>query len=117
MSRYGKQKVHRTRRGVRIRPWIPLTDVDIRDYNSLDLDTMSMDDLKKLRRGLEDLRCLMERCEPADHCSIEHRFWDRRLSKVDDFLGGILYLLERLGDTTSKGPVSAVFRRLPAAAY
>ena len=91
---------------------IPLNEIDIGDFHSIDLDKMSVNDLKALQYHLEDLRYEMECNEPADRGSIEYRFWDHRLCKVEDFLDSVLDLLEKLGEHTS-GPIYTAFRSLP----
>ena len=94
---------------------IPLTEIDIGDFNSLDLDTMSVRDLKALRIHLEDLLSEILCTEPADRRSIEYRFWSHRLFRVESFLAGVQDLLGRLGNTAAKGPLCNAFRYLPVA--
>ena len=98
---------------MKIRPWIPLTENDIGGFNSIDLDKMNMEELKALQYRLEDLRYDMECNEPSDPGSVEYRFWDRRLSKVEDFLDDVQDLVEKLEGAPCQKPAYAAFRSLP----
>ena len=106
-------RVHRKRNGNKIRPYIPLTDNDIGDFNSLDLDKMRIEELKALKYSLEILHYDMVLSEPADRNSIEYRFWKRRLTKAEDFHANVQNLLFVLRDVSFKGPVYNAFRYLP----
>ena len=90
--------------------YIPLTENDIGGFNSIDLDRMTLEDLKELEYRLEDLRYDMECSEPADSGSIEYRFWDRRLCKVEDFLDSVQDLIEELEGPSVRRPVFAAYR-------
>ena len=107
------RKVHRKRNGIKIRPYIPLTDNDIGDFNSLDLDKMRIEELKALKYSLEILHYDIVLSEPADRNSIEYRFWKRRLSKAEDFHASVQNLLYMLRDVSFKGPVYNAFKYLP----
>lgn len=98
---------------MKIKPYTPLTENDIGGFNSIDLDKMKIEELKVLQYRLEDLRYDMECNEPADSSSIEYRFWDRRLCKVEDFLDDVQDLIEKLGSAPGQRPVCSAFRNLP----
>ena len=89
---------------------MPLTENGIGGFNSVDLDKMTLEDLRKLEYRLEDLRYDMECSEPADCGSIEHRFWDRRLCKVEDFLDSVQDLIGDLEAPAARRPVFAAYR-------
>ena len=108
-----KQTVRRKHKGTGTRFCIPLTEVDIGDFNSLDLDKMSVRDLTALQIHLEDLRCEIRHHEPADRGSIEYRFWSHRLFRVEDFLACVQRLRNKLGDDSPDKPVFLSLRHLP----
>lgn len=112
MALFARSGIHRKVKGMKYKPSVPLTEMDIGDFNSMDLEKMSVNDLRALEYRLEDLRYEMECNEPADRGSVEYRFWDRRLCKVEDFLDSVQDLLEKLGDTGNV-PLYTAFRSLP----
>lgn len=81
--------------GVRTEPFIRLTEADIEDFGSIDLEDMESDELERLQDQVDDLRDEIEDREPEDEDSEEHDLWEDRLSEVEDFLDDIR---ERLDD-------------------
>ena len=92
MARHSRQIVHRRKKGLKIGSFVPLTENDIGDFNSLDLDRMDVAELEKLRSRLQALCCSLACSEPADRSGVEYRFWIRRLSKAEGFLFDLQHL-------------------------
>jgi len=113
MFRLRRREIRRKHKGMKHKAFIPLTEIDIGDFNSIDLYKTSVNELKALQYNLEGLRHEVQCNKPADPCSIEYRFWSQRLFRVDNYLYGVLDLLEKLGDQTT-GPKRTAFSSLPA---
>ena len=105
--------VYRRHKGMKYRPYVPLTEIDIVSFSSIDLDKMTVKDLKALQSRLENLRTAMVDSAPPDSASIEYKFWNRRLRGTEDFLRGVRAFLDRLGDRSGKEPICSALRHLP----
>ena len=81
---------------VKVEPYEPLTEDDIDDFDSMNLDGMNADDLEFLLDRVEDLLDEMEEEEPEDEDSEEHDLWEDRISEIEDFMDRIRDRLDEL---------------------
>ena len=71
-----------------------LTDEEIENFISVDLDSLDVEELKDLQEKAEDLRDKVEMNEPEDEDSDEYDLWESQIIRIDDFLDDILDRLD-----------------------
>ena len=81
---------------VKVKAYEPLTEEDIDDFGSMNLDNLNQETLENLLDKAEDLRDDMEDREPEDEESEEHDLWEDRLSEIEDFIDRIQNHLDDL---------------------
>lgn len=82
--------------GVKTEPFEPLTEADIEDFDSMNLEHLDADALEDLLEKAEELQDDMEDREPEDESSEEHDLWEDQLSRVEDFMDRIQDRLDDL---------------------
>lgn len=83
---------------VKVEPYESLTENDIDDFDSMDIENLNLDDLEYLLDRVEDLQDTLEEKEPEDEESEAHACWDDQMSKTENFIDEIRDRIDDLED-------------------